>query len=180
MPVRRRVLGWFSPDPRAVLPLDRLAVSRSLRRSLRRFDVRVDTAFDEVIGACASIPRPHGWITAEIIDAYRTLHALGFAHSVEAWSPGGNLVGGLYGVAIGGFFAGESMFHRVPDSSKVALVKLVDILGAVPDALLDVQWSTPHLSSLGVESISSVEYRARLATAIETSDPWRAVSASTE
>ena len=105
-------LGWWSPDPRGVLPLSYLRVGRSLRRACRDFDIRVDHAFDQVIDACASPVRPHGWIDANIRDAYLELHRLGWAHSVEAWQAD-QLVGGLYGVSIGAFFAGESMFHSV-------------------------------------------------------------------
>jgi len=161
-------LGWWSPDPRGVVPLDGLRVSRSLRRSCRRFDVRVDTACDAVIAACADPRRPHGWISAEVQAAYRQLHRLGWVHSVEAWADG-ELVGGLYGVAIGGFFAGESMFHRRTDASKVALVALVDLLGSdgLLDRLLDVQWCTPHLAGLGAVELPRPAYLTRLARALE-------------
>ena len=120
-------LAWWSPDPRGILPLDGLRVSRSLRRSCRRYRCTVDTAFDRVIEACADPSRPHGWISPAIRQAYVRLHELGWVHSVEAWD-GEELVGGLYGVGIGGLFAGESMFHRAPDASKVACVHLVDLL----------------------------------------------------
>jgi leucyl/phenylalanyl-tRNA--protein transferase len=163
---RGRVLGWWSPDPRGVLPLERLVVSRSLRRSMRRFEIRVDTAFDEVIAACAA-PRPTGghWIHRSIVDAYTELHRLGWAHSVEAWDDdSGTLAGGLYGVAIGGLFAGESMFHRATDASKVALVGLVERLD--PGGLLDVQWVTPHLASLGAVAVPAAEYQRRLVAAL--------------
>ena len=120
-------LGWWSPMERGVLPLDGLRVSRSLRRSVGRFEIRVDTAFEDVIDACADPRREHGWITPAFRAAYVDLHRLGWAHSVEAWRDG-VLAGGLYGVAIGGLFAGESMFHRQTDASKVALVGLVDLL----------------------------------------------------
>jgi len=173
MPVRRRRLGWFSPQRRGILPLDGLVVSRSLRRSLRRYEVRVDTAFEPVMTACAVLPRPHGWITPEFLAAYTRLHDLGLAHSVEAWDRD-ELVGGLYGVAIGGLFAGESMFHTATDASKVALVHLVDRLAAVHGALLDVQWRTPHLASLGVIEVSRQAYLARLEVALDVEDPWRA------
>jgi leucyl/phenylalanyl-tRNA--protein transferase len=166
MPVRRRTLGWWSPDPRGVLPVDGLRVSRSLRRSTRRFEVRMDTAFDDVVELCASLPRPHGWINRDIVRSYQQLHRLGLAHSVETWSDDGRLVGGLYGVALRGLFAGESMFHLETDASKVALVALVDRLKDVPGALLDVQWSTPHLASLGVVDVSRREYLRRLDTAL--------------
>lgn len=163
-------IGWWSPDPRGVLPLDGLRVSHSLRRSCRRFEVRIDTAFDSVVAACASPDRPHGWITPEIELAYLRLHDLGWAHSVETWSRDGELVGGLYGVAVGGLFAGESMFHRARDASKVALVHLVESLDAddhLRGRLLDVQWSTPHLASLGVIEMPRSQYLERLATAVE-------------
>jgi len=162
MPVDGR-LAWWSPDPRAVLEPGRLRVTRSLRRSCRHFDVRVDSAFTEVVAACADPGRPGGWISQAIRDAYAELHRLGWAHSVEAWS-GPHLVGGLYGVAVGGLFAGESMFHRETDASKVALVGLVSLLGR--DALIDVQWQTDHLSSLGVIEISRSDYLDRLTAAL--------------
>jgi leucyl/phenylalanyl-tRNA---protein transferase len=163
-------IGWWSPDPRAVIPLDGLRVSRSLRRNLRRYEVRVDTAFADVIDACADPDRPHGWISPEIRRAYRTLHDLGWAHSVEAWScDDGELVGGLYGLAIGGLFAGESMFHRRTDASKAALVTLVGLLrdDGVAGRLLDVQWHTPHLASLGAVEVARADYVARVAAAVE-------------
>ncbi|HET9060575.1 MAG TPA: leucyl/phenylalanyl-tRNA--protein transferase [Acidimicrobiales bacterium] len=157
MPVGNR-LAWWSPDPRGILPLDGLRVTRSLRQSCRRLEVKVDTAFDAVIEACADPSRPGAWIDRRIREAYRRLHELGFAHSVEAWAPGGELAGGLYGVAVGGLFAGESMFHRERDASKVALVALVEMLRAGGGNLLDVQWSTPHLESLGVIEVSRGRY----------------------
>jgi leucyl/phenylalanyl-tRNA--protein transferase len=163
-------IGWWSPDPRAVIPLDGLRVSRSLRRNLRRYEVRVDTAFADVIDACADPVRPHGWISPEVRRAYRTLHDLGWAHSVEAWScDDGELVGGLYGLAIGGLFAGESMFHRRTDASKAALVTLVGLLrdDGVAGRLLDVQWQTPHLASLGAVEVARADYVARVAAAVE-------------
>lgn len=160
---------WWSPVRRGVLELDNLVVSRSLRQSRRRFEVRIDTAFGEVIGACAAPPRPGSWIDAEIIDRYQRLHELGWAHSVEAWADG-ELAGGLYGIALGGLFAGESMFSRRRDASKVALCALVDVLreddGA--DRLIDVQWQTDHLATLGVVEIGRAEYLERLAGLLET------------
>ncbi len=170
MPEGRRI-GWWSPVDRGVLELDGLRVSRSLRRSVRAFEVRVDTAFDEVVAACADPRRDGAWIDRRVREAYGELHRLGWAHSVETWRDG-RLVGGLYGVAIGGLFAGESMFHRATDASKVALVGLVDLMreSTAPDGsfdsagarLIDVQWSTPHLASLGVVEISRSSYVARL------------------
>jgi leucyl/phenylalanyl-tRNA--protein transferase len=171
MPVGRRRIGWFSPLHRGVLPLDGLRVSRSLRRSCSRYDVTVDACFRTVMEACGDPRRPHGWITPAIVDAYERLHHTGWAHSVEAWD-GSALVGGLYGVAIGGLFAGESMFHRATDASKVALVALVEMLVRDGYVLLDVQWSTPHLASLGVVEIPRTEYLERLAHALTvTPDP---------
>jgi leucyl/phenylalanyl-tRNA--protein transferase len=167
-------MGWWSPDPRGVLPLDGLRVSRSLGKACRRYELRVDTAFDEVIAACADPSREGRWITAEIMAAYSRLHALGWAHSVEAWDADG-LAGGLYGVAIGGLFAGESMFHHRTDASKVALVGLVDLLRADGlDRLLDVQWRTDHLATLGVVEIPRTEYLTRLQSALELPlpAPW--------
>jgi leucyl/phenylalanyl-tRNA--protein transferase len=168
MPLGRRSrLGWWSPDPRAVLPLESLRVSRSLRVACRRAQLRVDTAFDEVVTACADPRRQGGWITRPIRLAYGRLHRLGWAHSVEVWR-GDRLVGGLYGVAIGGLFAGESMFHRETDASKVALVGLVERLRADESAgrLLDVQWLTPHLASLGCVPLPREEYLRRLEIAL--------------
>jgi leucyl/phenylalanyl-tRNA--protein transferase len=162
-------IGWWAPDPRAVLPLDRLVVSRSLRRSMRRYEVRVDTACADVLDACADPRRPHGWITSEVRAAYLHLHDLGWVHSVEAWSlEDGTLAGGLYGVAIGGLFAGESMFHRRTDASKVALVGLVELLrgGGCDGRVLDVQWSTPHLASLGVVEVPRKRYNDLVAAAL--------------
>lgn len=173
---RRHSLGWWAPDPRAILPLDGLVVSRSLRRSLRRYEVRVDSDFVAVIEACRTVPRPHGWLTPEFVEAYVELHRLGLAHSVECWSPQGELVGGLYGVSIGAFFAGESMFHLAVDASKVALVALVERLRTSPEGLLDVQWATPHLRSLGVITVPAAEYRRRLAVAIDAPSPWTSAS----
>lgn len=169
MPVRaggRDVLAWWSPDPRGILPLDGLRVSRSLRRSCRRYTVTVDAAFDDVIDACADPDRSGRWIDAGIRAAYATLHQLGWAHSVEAWDDDGSLAGGLYGVAIGGLFAGESMFHRARDASKAALVHLVSRLAGNDDALLDVQWLTPHLASLGAVEIPRTTYLTRLQRAL--------------
>lgn len=165
----RRLLGWWSPVRRGVLPLDGLRVTRSLRRSARRYEVRIDTAFDEVVAACADPARDGAWINDEIRRAYNRLHTLGWAHSIEAWDPRTEeLVGGLYGVHIDGLFAGESMFHRATDASKVALVGLVGHLRSIGAVLLDVQWLTPHLATLGAVEISRNEYLERLAVALAT------------
>jgi leucyl/phenylalanyl-tRNA--protein transferase len=170
---RGRTLAWWSPDPRGVLPLDGLRLTRSLRRSYARYEIRVDTAFDQVVDACAEPTRPHGWITPGIQSAYRTLHRLGWAHSVEAWSKDdGTLAGGLYGVCIGGLFAGESMFHHRRDASKVALVGLVDLLSEDEvDRLLDVQWTTDHLRSLGAVDVPRNDYIGRLSDALSLPMP---------
>ncbi len=159
---------WWSPVERGVLPLEGLVVSRSLRQSARRLEVRVDTAFGEVIQACADPARSGSWIDEEVVEAYTELHRLGWAHSVETWCEG-ELVGGLYGVAIGGLFAGESMFHRVRDASKVALVALVDLLRDehAGERLLDVQWVTDHLASLGAVTVARPTYLQRLGDALD-------------
>ncbi len=167
MPVGRgKQIAWWSPDPRAIIPLDGLRVSRSLRRACSRFEVRVDTAFTRVVEACADPARDGSWITPDIVAAYRRLATLGWAHSIETWTHDGRLVGGLYGVAINGFFAGESMFHRETDASKVALVALVARLREMGAALLDVQWTTPHLVSLGAVDLPREVYLRRLAEAV--------------
>lgn len=165
-------LGWWSPAVRGVLPLDGMRVSRSLRQAARRYEIRIDTAFDEVMAACARPDRPGGWIDAEFRAAYGQLHRLGWAHSVEAWRDD-ELAGGLYGVGIGGLFAGESMFYRGRDASKVALLGLVTLLReAGGERLLDVQWQTGHLASLGVTEIPRARYLVLLERAMETPDAF--------
>jgi leucyl/phenylalanyl-tRNA--protein transferase len=155
--------GWWSPDPRGVLLPGHVKISRSLRRSLRRFDIRVDSAFSQVMAGCADPARDGFWITPAITAAYLCLYELGWAHSVEAWRDG-ELQGGLYGLALGGLFAGESMFHRATDASKCALVGLADLVFADGDSrrMIDVQWATPHLASLGITQIPRDGYIARL------------------
>lgn len=169
-----RTIAWWSPESRAIIPLTNLRVSRSLRRSCRRYEVTMNTSFDEVVSACADPTRPNGWIDADIHDAYSRLHHLGWAHSIECREDG-ELVGGLYGVAIGSFFAGESMFHTAPDASKVALVALVDAMKATGGALLDVQWITPHLESLGAVELDRSEYLNLVRNAVSQplADVWR-------
>ena len=159
-------VAWWSPDPRAIIPLDGLHVSRSLRRSVPRFAVTVNTAFDEVVARCADPRRPLGWIDDQIRDAYGRLHRLGLAHSVETRDSDGRLVGGIYGVGFGRFFAGESMFHDVSDASKVALVALVERLRRAGALLFDVQWQTPHLESLGAVELPRTDYLSRLEAAV--------------
>lgn len=165
---RRGPLGWWSPDPRGVLPLDGLRVSRSLAKSCRRFTVTVDTDFEAVMRGCGDPRRESGWIDEDFIEAYTELHRLGWAHSVETRDGEGRLVGGLYGVEVGGLFAGESMFSAERDASKVALVALVDVLRAAPGPgrLLDVQWRTDHLATLGVVDVPRPDYLRLLDTAL--------------
>ncbi|MEK7422975.1 MAG: leucyl/phenylalanyl-tRNA--protein transferase [Actinomycetota bacterium] len=165
MPVRKRVVGWWSPDPRGILPIDGLLVSRSLRQSCRKYDVRFDTRFREVVERCSDPRRAHGWITPQFVDAYDRLFQMGWAHCVETYLDG-QLVGGLYGVRIAGLFAGESMFSAARDASKVALVALVGQLRDTGAKLLDVQWATEHLVSLGAVEVPRAEYLRRLAEAL--------------
>jgi leucyl/phenylalanyl-tRNA--protein transferase len=161
---------WWSPDPRAILPLDGVYVSQRLRRRLRsgEFSMRCDTAFEQVIAACGTGPGRQGgtWLTPAMIAAYTELHRLGHAHSVETWKDG-ELVGGVYGLAIGGLFAAESMFYRSRDASKAALVRLVEHLSARGYRLLDVQQWTAHTGSMGVVEIARREYLERLAGVVE-------------
>ena len=158
-------IAWFSPDPRAIIPLDSFHVPHGLHRALkkRRFEVRVNTAFEQVVRGCAR--REETWINEEIIASYCDLHHLGYAHSVETWF-GGSLAGGLYGVAIGGAFFGESMFSDMTDASKVALHSLVTRLRERNFALLDIQWQTPHLKRFGATEISRRAYCELLASCI--------------
>jgi leucyl/phenylalanyl-tRNA--protein transferase len=163
----RAPVAWFSPVRRGVLSPRNMRVSRSLRRAARDFEIRVDTACEEVIDACADPDRPSGWIDDGIRAAYLRLHQLGWVHSVEAWRDD-RLVGGLYGVAINGLFAGESMFHHETDASKVALLGLVTLLDDGHDRLIDTQWRTPHLASLGVEDVARADYLSMLPSALRT------------
>ena len=174
------LLAWWFPDPRGVLFPESLRVTKSLRRSLRRYTTTVDTAFVAVTEGCADRrPDEYLWITDEVRDAYLELHRLGWAHSVETWwTPAAGeeprLVGGLYGVAVGGLFAGESMFSRAVDASKVALVALVDVLraaGSGTTRIIDTQWLTPHLAGLGAVAISRDEYLERLRDALAIAAP---------
>jgi leucyl/phenylalanyl-tRNA--protein transferase len=159
------VLAWWSPEPRGILPLDGLRVTRSMKQSARRFDIRTDTCFADVMRACADPSREDGWITQPFIDAYTRLHELGWAHSVEVFDSDG-LAGGLYGVRVNGLFAGESMFHARRDASKVALMALVQLMRDAGMTLLDVQWRTDHLESLGAVEVSRDQYLTLLAAAL--------------
>ena len=172
-PQSARRVGWFSPDPRAIFRLeDPPHWSRSLRRRMRseEFTTSVDEAFGDVIRLCGELRAEGTWIVPQLVEGYERLHKLGWAHSVEVWSPGANgtreLVGGIYGLAIGRFFSGESMFHRKTDASKVAFATLVERLRACDFELFDVQVQNPHLESLGVVEIDRDEYLDRLATAL--------------
>lgn len=168
-------MGWWSPVRRGVLELNDLRCTDSLRKSSKHYLTSVDVAFEQVLAACADPKRPDGWIDPDIVAVYTELHRRGIAHSVESWDASGRLVGGLYGVSIGALFAGESMFHDQElgrDASKVALVRLVEQLRARPDgeALLDVQWITPHLASLGASEIERDGYLMLLSEALNRSD----------
>jgi len=168
-------MAWWSPDPRGILPLDGLRVTRSLRQSMQRYEIRVDTAFGAVIDACGDSRRPGRWINRDIKAAYGRLQELGWVHSIETWAEDGTLAGGLYGVSIGGLFAGESMFHHQRDASKVALVGLVDILRRGGATLLDVQWTTDHLCTLGAIDVPRTTYLRQLEAALlRPVDPFAA------
>jgi leucyl/phenylalanyl-tRNA---protein transferase len=160
------LLGWWSPNPRGILPLERVRATRSLRQSAKRFEVRVDTAFEQVIRACADPKRPKGWITDEFVQGYTRLHTLGWAHSIEVFDRAGQLAGGLYGVKIEGLFAGESMFYHQRDASKVALLALVDLMRESKMRLLDIQWLTEHLERMGAIEIPRRHYLERLGEAL--------------
>jgi leucyl/phenylalanyl-tRNA--protein transferase len=169
MPVEPRKrssrIAWYSPDPRGIIPLEDLHVSRTLRRSIGRYSTSVNTSFREVVEACADPARDGFWISPAIVEAYDRLYRMGWAESSEVWLDG-ELVGGVYGVRIGRFYAGESMFHRATDASKVALVRLVEHLRADGVTLFDVQWTTPHLVSLGAVDVPRDVYLGRLHEAV--------------
>ena len=167
---RHTQLGWWSPVMRGVIPLDGLRVSRSMRQSAKKFHCTIDTAFAEVMHACATTHQQGNWIDDKFIEAYTTLHTLGHAHSVEVWNDDNLLVGGLYGVRINGFFAGESMFHRATDASKVALMFLVDLMNLAGMELLDTQWQTEHLETLGCCAIPRATYCELLRHAVTPKD----------
>ncbi len=174
-------IGWWSPVHRGVLLPGDHRVHRSLRRTSRRFSVTVDEAFDDVVAGCADPRRDGAWITDRFAEAYGELHRLGWAHSVEVWDEAGDLAGGLYGVAIGALFAGESMFHRRTDASKVALWAAADLVfeAGATAAIFDVQWSTPHLAAQGVREIPRADYRERVGRAVSEPLP-RAFRAASE
>ncbi len=162
------VLPWFCPRERAILDFSLIHISRSMRRELRKTPLRctVDRAFDEVIERCAEVPRPGQdgtWITTELMDAYKDLHVLGFAHSVEVWDGDESLVGGIYGVCVEGYFSAESMFHLAPNASKIALLHLVDHLQKAGCDWLDIQVMTPHMKALGAVVLTRRAFLDRLA-----------------
>lgn len=168
------IMGWWSPMRRGVLPLEFLRISRSLRRSVRRYTTTVDQAFDEVLRRCADPERDGGWIDQAVIDVYTELHRRGVVHSIEVWTPSGDLAGGLYGVSIAGLFAGESMFHDPVigrDASKVALVRLAELLDDGYERLVDVQWLTDHLASLGAVEVDRSDYLDLLSDALDLPAP---------
>ncbi|MGW6200238.1 leucyl/phenylalanyl-tRNA--protein transferase [Kribbella sp. NPDC055110] len=167
MPDHRGSVLWWSPVDRGVIEVGGYQPSRSLRRARGKFEIRVDTAFDQVIRACADPRRPGSWIDSEIIASYTELHRLGWVHSVEAWD-GDELAGGLYGVAIGGLFAGESMFHHKTDGSKAAVAGAIELLNDeyAADRVFDIQWVTDHLATLGAVSIPRETYVRRVSKAL--------------
>jgi leucyl/phenylalanyl-tRNA--protein transferase len=173
---------WWSPCLRGVLPLDRLRVTRSMRQAAKRYRTSVDQAFSAVLAACADPARAGGWIDDQISAVYHELHANGIAHSIECWDAAGRLAGGLYGVSFGGLFAGESMFHDADfgrDASKVALMRLVSILSDEyrDHRLIDVQWLTPHLASLGAIAVPRETYLLSLKSLLDIPAPdWTMAS----
>ncbi|HZX06844.1 leucyl/phenylalanyl-tRNA--protein transferase [Kribbella sp.] len=172
MPDHRGSVLWWSPVDRGVIEIADYAASRSLRRARAKFEIRVNTAFDQVIRACADPRRPGSWIDRDIIASYTELHRLGWVHSVEAWN-GDQLAGGLYGVAIGGLFAGESMFHHETDGSKAAVAGTIELLNDeyAADRVFDIQWVTDHLATLGAVSIPRETYVRRVARAVDVPLP---------
>ncbi|MDA8080791.1 MAG: leucyl/phenylalanyl-tRNA--protein transferase [Actinomycetota bacterium] len=181
MPLENRHLGWFCPAQRGIFITVRRKdqclpahISRSLRKSIDRFSFSVNLAFDQVISGCANPERTGSWITAEIKEAYTLLHKMGWAHSFEVWTgniEAGDLAGGLYGVAIGGLFAGESMFHNTADASKAALVALISMMMEQGGILIDAQWNTDHLASMGAVTIPRIEYLGLLEEALSLPCP---------
>ena len=163
---RHSQLGWWSPTERGVIPLDGLRVTKSMKQSARRFHCTINNSFGDVMHACATTHTQGNWIDDQFINAYTKLHHLGYAHSIEVWNEDNALVGGLYGVRINNFFAGESMFHLERDASKVALMFLVELMRLDGMSLLDTQWQTEHLASLGCLQVPRREYLVLLEAAI--------------
>jgi leucyl/phenylalanyl-tRNA--protein transferase len=166
---KKMELGWWSPQSRGVLPLNKINISKSLQKSMKKFYVTFDQDFNQVINGCGDDKRPKGWINQEIKSAYQRLFELGYVHSVEVWNKKDQLVGGLYGVEVQGLFAGESMFHLETDASKTAMVALVHKLKEKGgERIFDVQWQTPHLKSMGVVKITRTKYLERLPEVLKT------------
>lgn len=163
-------IGWWAPSRRAIFELDTIRVTKSLRKSAGKFKLTCDKEFELVVRACGNPQRTHGWINEHVVEAYGELHRLGLAHSVEVWRDG-DLVGGLYGVSVGGVFAGESMFHLVADASKVALLGLAQVLRDEVPRIIDTQWLTPHLQSLGAIEVSRTDYAAILPGLVDLPNP---------
>ena len=165
----KREIGWWSPQQRGILPLDKINISSSLKKSMKKYFVTFDQDFDAVIEGCGDDKRPKGWINKDIKIAYKKLFDLGYVHSVEVWNKKDELVGGLYGVEVNGLFAGESMFHKETDASKTAMVYLVNQLKeAGGERIFDVQWQTPHLKSMGVIKINRAKYISLLPEVMNT------------
>ena len=165
----KREIGWWSPQQRGILPLNKINISSSLKKSIKKYYVTFDQDFDAVIEGCGDDKRPKGWINKDIKTAYKKLFELGYVHSVEVWNKKDELVGGLYGVEVNGLFAGESMFHKQTDASKTAMVYLVNQLKeAGGKRIFDVQWQTPHLKSMGVIKISRAKYISLLPEVMNT------------
>jgi leucyl/phenylalanyl-tRNA--protein transferase len=165
----KREIGWWSPLQRGILPLNKINISSSLQKSMKKYFVTFDQDFDAVIEGCGDDKRPKGWINKDIKTAYKKLFELGYVHSVEVWNKKDELVGGLYGVEVNGLFAGESMFHKQTDASKTAMVYLVNQLKeAGGERIFDVQWQTPHLKSMGVVKISRAKYISLLPEVMNT------------
>jgi len=165
----KREIGWWSPQQRGILPLNKINISSSLKKSMKKYFVTFDQDFDAVIEGCGDDKRPKGWINKDIKTAYKKLFELGYVHSVEVWNKKDELVGGLYGVEVNGLFAGESMFHKQTDASKTAMVYLVNQLKeAGGERIFDVQWQTPHLKSMGVIKISRAKYMSLLPEVMNT------------
>ncbi len=165
----KREIGWWSPQQRGILPLNKINISSSLKKSMKKYYVTFDQDFDAVIEGCGDDKRPKGWINKDIKTAYKKLFELGYVHSVEVWNKKDELVGGLYGVEVNGLFAGESMFHKQTDASKTAMVYLVNQLKeAGGERIFDVQWQTPHLKSMGVIKISRAKYISLLPEVMNT------------
>ncbi|MDA3026497.1 MAG: leucyl/phenylalanyl-tRNA--protein transferase [Actinomycetota bacterium] len=165
----KREIGWWSPQQRGILPLNKINISSSLKKSMKKYFVTFDQDFDSVIDGCGDDKRPKRWINKDIKTAYKKLFELGYVHSVEVWNKKDELVGGLYGVEVNGLFAGESMFHTQTDASKTALVYLVEKLSqAGGERIFDVQWQTPHLKSMGVVKISRSKYISLLPEVMNT------------